>query len=168
MGGNNWRCDFQLRVDIYGSSCFHFTVVLESRFLDPGHNHYCQLISIMPFLVLSSVPDFLLWSFFSYFNPSFFLFFDSVFSTKIAPKLRKQIWSMTTWELGATSDSRYDVRVFFSLPSWFYLLRYKCICTSGKHGKGFVAYWICSSVTETTSSPLIKFQVKFNVLAKIK
>ena len=82
-------------VNIYGFSCFHFTIVLESGFLDPGHYLYRRLIFIMPFLKPSSIPDFLLWSFFSYSNPTFFLSSDSIFSTKIAPKLRKQFWSMT-------------------------------------------------------------------------
>src|ERR1700685_919882 len=83
-------------VDIYGSLCIHFTVVSESGFLGLGHNRYRQLISIMPLLALSPVPDFLLWSPFSYYNSTFLLFSDSVFSTKIALKLRKQFQSMTS------------------------------------------------------------------------
>ena len=95
MGGNNWRREFQSMVNIYGSSCFHFTIVSESGFLNPGHNRYRQLISIMPFLALSPVPNFLLWSPFSYYNSTSLLSSDSDFSTKIAPKLRKQFRSMT-------------------------------------------------------------------------
>src|SRR6202046_1366599 len=61
----------------------------------PGHNHYRRLISIMPLSALSPVPDFLLWSPSSYYNPTFLLSSDSVFSTKNAPKLQKQFPSMT-------------------------------------------------------------------------
>jgi hypothetical protein len=49
----------------------------------------------MPLSALSPVPDFLLWSPSSYYNPTFLLSSDSVFSTKNAPKLQKQFPSMT-------------------------------------------------------------------------
>jgi hypothetical protein len=52
---------------------FHFTTVSVSGFLDQGHNHYLQLFFIMLLLASSPVPDFLLWSFFSYCNLTFFL-----------------------------------------------------------------------------------------------
>src|ERR1700735_864057 len=50
----------------------------------------------MPPWALSPVPDFLLWPPFSYYNSTFLLSSDSVFSTKNAPKLQKQFRSTTT------------------------------------------------------------------------
>ena len=49
----------------------------------------------MLLLALSPVPDFLLWSPFSYYNSTFLFSSYSVFFTKIASKLRKQFQSMT-------------------------------------------------------------------------
>src|ERR1700690_4401424 len=87
-------------VNIYGSSCFHFTLVSESRFLDPGHNHYCRLIFIMLFLAPSPVPDFLFWPIFPYRIPIFFFSSTTVFPLNLLQKLRKQFQSMTPCELG--------------------------------------------------------------------
>src|SRR6202167_6352531 len=102
VGGKRLKTQVSIEGGYIWSSCFHFTVVSESGFLDPGHNHYCQLISIMPLLALSPVPDFPLWSPFSYYSSTSLLSSDSVFSTKIAPKLRKQFQSMTA--CGACRD----------------------------------------------------------------
>src|ERR1700683_5109107 len=57
----------------------HFTTVLESGFLDPGHNRYRRSIFIMLFLAPSPVPDFLFWSIFPYCIPIFFLSSTGVF-----------------------------------------------------------------------------------------
>src|SRR6202042_72525 len=94
-GGKQLKTRVSIEGGYIWSSCFHFTLVSESGFLDPGHNHYRRLISIMPLSALSPVPDFLLWSPSSYYNPTFLLSSDSVFSTKNAPKLQKQFPSMT-------------------------------------------------------------------------
>src|ERR1700683_4586012 len=59
----------------------------------------------MLLLALSPVPDFLLWSLFSYYNPTFLLSSDSVFSTKNAPKLQKQFRSMTPYTPSTTRPS---------------------------------------------------------------
>src|SRR6202044_863246 len=96
VGGKRLKTQVSIEGGYIWSSCFHFTLVSESGFLDPGHNHYRRLISIMPLSALSPVPDFLLWSPSSYYNPTFLLSSDSVFSTKNAPKLQKQFPSMTT------------------------------------------------------------------------
>ena len=95
VGGKRLKTRVSIEGGYIWSSCFHFTLVSESGFLDPGHNHYRRLISIMPLSALSPVPDFLLWSPSSYYNPTFLLSSDSVFSTKNAPKLQKQFPSMT-------------------------------------------------------------------------
>src|SRR6204780_1484505 len=95
VGGKRLKTQVSIKGGYIWSSCFHFTLVSESGFLDPGHNHYRRLISIMPLSALSPVPDFLLWSPSSYYNPTFLLSSDSVFSTKNAPKLQKQFPSMT-------------------------------------------------------------------------
>src|SRR6202044_3867060 len=97
VGGKRLKTQVSIEGGYIWSSCFHFTLVSESGFLDPGHNHYRRLISIMPLSALSPVPDFLLWSPSSYYNPTFLLSSDSVFSTKNAPKLQKQFPSMTPW-----------------------------------------------------------------------
>src|ERR1700683_2316645 len=49
----------------------------------------------MPLLSLSPVPDFLLWSPFSYYNFTFLLSSDNIFSTKNAQQPQKQFRSMT-------------------------------------------------------------------------
>src|ERR1700685_3410870 len=96
VGGKRLKTQVSIKGGYIWSSCFHFTLVSESGFLDPGHNHYRRLISIMPLSALSPVPDFLLWSPSPYYHPTFLLSSDSVFSTKNAPKLQKQFPSMTT------------------------------------------------------------------------
>src|SRR6202167_210322 len=112
VGGKQLKTQVSIEGGYIWSSCFHFTLVSESGFLDPGHNHYRRLISIMPLSALSPVPDFLLWSPSSHYNPTFLLSSDSVFSTKNAPKLQKQFPSMTTvlngrWLARRLSDMSY-------------------------------------------------------------
>src|ERR1700733_10599594 len=62
VGGKRLKTQVSIEGGYIWSSCFHFTLVSEFGFLDPGHNHYRRLISIMPLSALSPVPDFLLWS----------------------------------------------------------------------------------------------------------
>ena len=95
MGEDNWRREFRSMVNIYGFSCFHFTLVSESRFLDPGHNCYCWLIFIVLFSAPSPVPDFLFWPICPYRIPIVFFSSTTVFPLNLLQKLRKQFRSMT-------------------------------------------------------------------------
>src|ERR1700691_4886476 len=96
VGGKRLKTQVSIEGGYIWSSCFHFTLVLESGFLEPGHTHIRRLISIKPLSALSPVPAFLLWSPYPYYNPTWHLSSDSVISTKNAPKLQKQLPSMTS------------------------------------------------------------------------
>ena len=79
----------------------------------------------MPLSALSPVPDFLLWSPSPYYNPTFLLSSDSVFSTKNAPKLQKQFPSMTTY------ICRQSVHAFVVAPTDFDGMAMYSLSTAG-------------------------------------